>query len=130
MVRHRDRRDRSLISLNDESPVPLISMASTIYNKIQTIVNCHISQRYGDNSLYLTKILSALKFLLNGTYDKYQFQIQTCSYIKDELFQESLARVNEKESRRKTAGVFYTDTDVTDYMVLNSFCHNREERER
>ena len=31
MVRHRDRRDRSLISLNDESPVPLIS--TKLYNK-------------------------------------------------------------------------------------------------
>ena len=99
-------------------------MASTIYQNIQKIVLDHISQRYGENITYTNKILSALKNLLKGTYEKYDFSIVSDTELKDNLFQDSLAKVNEKESRRKSAGVFYTDSDVTDFMVLNSYIHH------
>lgn len=98
-------------------------MASTIFKNIQEIVVSHISHRYGGNNTYSLKILSALKFLLKGTYDKYNFQVLD-TQLNSVVFQEALARVNEKESRRKSAGVFYTDSDVTDFMVLNSFYHH------
>ena len=98
-------------------------MAGTIFKNIQEIVVSHISHRYGGNNSYCVEIHSALKFLLKGTYENYDFEQLSNTNFKDELFQDSLARVNEKESRRKSAGVFYTDSDVTDYMVLNSFNH-------
>jgi type I restriction-modification system DNA methylase subunit len=98
-------------------------MASTIFKNIQEIVISHISHRYGGNHTYSIEILSALKYLLKGTYEKYRFQTLD-TQLKDVLFQETLAKVNEKESRRKSAGVFYTDSDVTDFMVLNSFYHH------
>lgn len=98
-------------------------MASTIFKNIQEIVVSHISHRYGGNNTYSLKILSALKFLLKGTYERYNFQVLD-TQLKSVVFQETLARVNEKESRRKSAGVFYTDSDVTDFMVLNSFYHH------
>ena len=101
-------------------------MASTIFNKIQTIVNGHISQRYGANKAYSLQLLSALKVLLKENYKKYNF-LESVQNSKDirlaSDFQESLAKVNEKETRRKSAGVFYTDSDVTDFMALNSFYH-------
>ena len=99
-------------------------MASTIYQNIQRIVLNHISHRYGDNNAYTKEILSALKKLLKGTYEKYDFSMVSDVEFKDNLFQDSLAKVNEKESRRKSAGVFYTDSDVTDFMVLNSYLHH------
>lgn len=104
----------------------LYGMASTIFNKIQTIVNSHISKRYGDSKAYSLQLRSALKVLLKENYKKYDFS-ESEQNSKDILpqsdFQESLAKVNEKETRRKSAGVFYTDSDVTDFMVLNSFYH-------
>lgn len=98
-------------------------MASTIFKNIQEIVVTHISHRYGGSNTYSIEICSALKYLLKGTYEKYCFLLLD-TQLKDDNFQETLARVNEKESRRKSAGVFYTDSDVTDFMVLNSFYHH------
>lgn len=98
-------------------------MASTIFKNIQEIVVSYISHRYGGNSTYSIRIFSALKYLLEGTYKKYNFQVLD-TQLKNVDLQETLARVNEKESRRKSAGVFYTDSDVTDFMVLNSFFHH------
>ena len=98
-------------------------MASTIFDNIKEIVVSHISHRYGGNNSYSIKIFSALKLLLKGTYEKYNFQVSD-TQLKNVVLQDALARVNEKESRRKSAGVFYTDSDVTDFMVLNSFYHH------
>jgi len=102
-------------------------MTKDIYSKIQTIVLNHIIRQYGANPSYAVEIHSSLKFLLQNTYELYDFP-QTLEPIKysihnGENLLDSLSKINEKESRRKNEGVYYTDNDVTDYMVLNSFYH-------
>ncbi|MBO7470043.1 MAG: N-6 DNA methylase [Bacteroidales bacterium] len=37
------------------------------------------------------------------------------------LFQESLAKINEKELRRRDEGVYYTPKDATEYVVANTY---------
>ena len=102
-------------------------MIKDIYSKIQTIVLNHIIKQYGANPSYAVDICKSLKHLLHTTYGQYEFpktleSVNFGSCNRNNL-QESLSKINEKESRRKNEGVYYTDNDVTDYMVLNSFYH-------
>ena len=101
-------------------------MEQTTYNKIQSKVLNHIFHKYGENEEYALKILHALKLLLKSSYKKYGFPSTLTEFSSSNLdvcFQTDLSRVNEKESRKRNAGVYYTDHDVTDFMVSNAFSH-------
>ncbi len=102
-------------------------MTNVIYTEIQSIILNHIIQHYDGNSTYAGQILTALKVLLNDTFSNYDFPsslktVETKTVVNQDL-QIRLSKINEKESRRKKDGVFYTDNDVTDFMVLNSLSH-------
>lgn len=102
-------------------------MASIVHSTIRDEVVNHILFKYGGKTHYVSAILSALKKLLENTYEKYGFPKEinkTDGALRlVDNFQLSLSKINEKESRRKTSGVYYTDHDVTDFMVLNAFNH-------
>ena len=97
----------------------------TLKRNISKVVVRHINNFYGNNLEYANKILAAVKYLLQSNIKGYEFP----DYIQlDDLFPEKkeddiqnlLAKVNEKESRRKKEGVYYTDTDVTDFLTANT----------
>ena len=102
-------------------------MASTVHSIIRDEVVTHILFKYGGKPNYVSAILSALKELLKDTYNKYDFpkviRKDSIHLQVADNFQFNLSKVNEKESRRKSSGVYYTDHDVTDFMVLNAFNH-------
>lgn len=94
-----------------------------IYSRIGNKVLNHILLKYGSNPSYMNSILSALKKLLGDNYTKYNFFIKTKDMLQEENddLQIYLSKVNEKNNNRKSSGVYYTDHDVTDFMVYNSF---------
>lgn len=94
-----------------------------IYSKIGNRVLNHIFLKYGSNSSYMNSILSALKKLLGDNYKKYNFSIKMKDIFQEENddLQIYLSKVNEKNNNRKSSGVYYTDHDVTNFMVYNSF---------
>lgn len=102
-------------------------MARTVHTIIRDEVVNHILFKYGGKAHYVSTILSSLNKLLKDTYEKYDFpkeiNITGGSLKLVDNFQLNLSRINEKESRRKSSGVYYTDHDVTDFMVLNAFNH-------
>lgn len=102
-------------------------MVSTVHSTIRNEVVNHILFKYRGKARYVSAILPALNKLLEDTYEKYDFPkeiniIDGSPKLVDN-FQLNLSKINEKESRRKTSGVYYTDHDVTDFMVLNAFNH-------
>lgn len=96
-------------------------------NISQAIVS-HILNRYGDNPTYANSILDATKKLLNTNLEEYKLpsdmlQSPVSHKSKDDDFQSSLSKINEKEARRKKEGVYYTDRDVTDFLAINTLLH-------
>ena len=88
----------------------------------------HILNRYGDRIAYANAILEAVRELLHNHCDDYNLpQVLTNFELfpepKDDDFQESLSKINEKEARRKKEGVYYTDRDVTDFLAVNTLLH-------
>lgn len=102
-------------------------MASIVHSTIRDEVVNHILLKYSGKTHYVSAILSVLKKLLEDTYEKYDFPKEIhkddASLTHADNFQLNLSKINEKESRRKRSGVYYTDHDVTDFMVLNAFNH-------
>lgn len=88
----------------------------------------HILNRYGNRIAYANAILEAVRELLHNHCDDYNLpQVLTNNTLfpepKDDDFQESLSKINEKEARRKKEGVYYTDRDVTDFLAVNTLLH-------
>lgn len=100
----------------------------SLRESISQAIILHILNRYGYNVVYANSILTAIKRLLPFNLQEYKFPekilAQECSpvIIKDD-FQEILSKINEKESRRKKEGVYYTDRDVTDFLASNTLLH-------
>lgn len=93
----------------------------------QVVVN-HILNRYGNRITYANNILESVRGLLHNHLDDYKFPLTLTNYIlsietKEDDFQESLSKINEKETRRKKEGVYYTNRDVTDFLAVNTLLH-------
>lgn len=91
------------------------------------VVN-HIYNRYGNNITYANSILEAVKILLSRHLDAYKLPLELTNQTlfpepKEDDFQDSLSKINEKEARRKKDGVYYTDRDVTDFLAVNTLLH-------
>lgn len=74
----------------------------------------------------VSNIFEALHTLLNGEFVKYNFFDKELSDIfvaelSSDSFQKILSKINEKQSRQKVKGVYYTPKDVTQYLVSNVF---------
>ena len=79
--------------------------------RISKIINNHIYYYY-NNDGSVNKIISAIKILLSDSFDDYSINGRITSI--DEKYEinniiDSLAKINEKENRRKKEGVYYTD---------------------
>ena len=94
--------------------------------RISQIINNHIYYHYYNNDGSVTKIITALKILLSDSFDNYSIieSISSTEEIYDAKHNiDSLAKINEKENRRKKEGVYYTDTDVTNCIAANAIIH-------
>ncbi len=62
-------------------------------------------------------ILAALNIILKQSisFDGSLEKLELCD------FQQKMSKINEKETRRKNDGVYYTPKDVTEYIILNSY---------
>ena len=121
-----ERNDISLAHLSVIFAARNHYICSMLYQMIVNITVNHIQNRYGDNISYANKILTAMRFMLDGS--KYVFPAELYSENlfpekKDDGFQDLLAKVNEKEARRKKEGVYYTDRDATDFLAANTLLH-------
>lgn len=69
---------------------------------------------------------NGLHILLNGNYKKYNLEKNIAidksekMNLTDDDFQKTLSRLNEKSSKRKQKGVYYTPSDVAKYIISNS----------
>lgn len=92
-------------------------MASVMIEEALNVAYTYLSQRYAKKEL--VKICDALNKIA-GVED-YQYKksniLTVCSY---ENVQSILSDMNEKESIRKTKGVYYTPSDVVKFMLYNS----------
>lgn len=102
---------------------------------ISQVIVGHVLNRYGDDLDYANNILLAVKKLLFANVQYYNLPqiIDTVGHPRvspaDNL-QESLSKINEKESRQKKDGVYYTDSDVTDFLAANTLLHYVSSAER
>lgn len=88
----------------------------------------HVLNRYGNSLAYANIILGAVRELLRNNLEDYKLPHTISSHtpiskFKDDDFQKTLAKINEKETRRKKDGVYYTDRDVTDFLAVNTLLH-------
>lgn len=98
-------------------------------NKIQEelikLILIHVQSHSNEEKAFDNAILS-IKKLLNGHYEKYNFDIEAVAnlYIKtisNNEFQLILSKLNEKNMKRKEFGVYYTPSDVTNFITYNTF---------
>ena len=92
-------------------------MASAMIKDALNIVYTYLSQKFAKKDL--TKLCGALNKITEVTGHDYKKvnELITCSY---EDVQDILSSINEKESIRKTKGVYYTPFDVVEFMLCNS----------
>lgn len=88
----------------------------------------HVLNRYGNRIEYANIILEAVRELFLNHRDEYNLPQVLTNHTrfpdpKEDDFQESLSKINEKEARRKKEGVYYTDRDVTDFLAVNTLLH-------
>lgn len=100
----------------------------TLPENISSKVLKHIANKYSERIGYASSILSAVNIILKSSAEKYNLPRKIKNTLpydvsNDDDFQNELSKINEKEDRRKKEGVFYTDRDVTDFIVSNAFLH-------
>lgn len=93
----------------------------------QTIVSNMIAETLNEtytylNSIYETNEMEILKQKLCSLagFSPFSFSLTAGKYYSYEQIQETLAALNEKESIRKSKGVYYTPPDVVRFIVNNS----------
>ena len=87
----------------------------TLIDKIVRLVYQHICCYPAQEC---QNILDGFYCILNKSLDYTFDQIDAIS-LSD--FQFALSKINEKETRRKNQGVYYTPKDVTEYIVANTY---------
>lgn len=102
---------------------------------ISQVIVGHVLNRYGSDVDYANNILMAVKQLLSANIQYYNLPqtIDTVGYSKEcpeDNLQEALSKINEKESRQRKDGVYYTDSDVTDFLAANTLLHYVSSAER
>ena len=102
---------------------------------ISQVIVGHVLNRYGDDLDYANNILLAVKKLLFANVQYYNLPqiidtVRHPTVSPADNLQESLSKINEKESRQKKDGVYYTDSDVTDFLAANTLLHYVSSAER
>lgn len=92
---------------------------SSIKNRINKLLFEKIETDFHNDN----KLVDALHLLLNGNFVKYDFENVNISLsnLKSDDFQTKMFKLNEKSSKRKKNGVYYTPNDVSEYIIANSF---------
>lgn len=93
---------------------------------ITTLVARHVLSDEVKCSDRVNDIFEALHTLLNGEFVRYNFSDKELSdnfitELSSDGFQSLLSKTNEKQSRRKANGVYYTPKDVAQYLTSNVF---------
>lgn len=94
---------------------------SSVKNKINSLLSNKIEKEFNNDKNFI----DALHILLNGNFIKYSFdndELSTSDPSSDD-FQNILFKLNEKSSKQKKNGVYYTPNDVSDYIIANSFAN-------
>lgn len=111
-----------------KSSTTLHVVESKVVSDITKIVNSHVKHLTSDDCKKnkIDEIYKALRLMLNGHYEKYIFNEETFDKMIDKTlseteFQKILAGLNEKQSIRKTNGVYYTPKDVVAFIISNCF---------
>ena len=90
-------------------------MISKMITRAITFVNNYIDQNY-------TKMeCNKIEHELQNIVGEYKVSPATSDLTTYEQVQSFLATLNEKESIRKSKGVYYTPTDVVRFILFNSF---------
>lgn len=111
-------------------------LGSSVISDIPKIVNRHVKFLASEHTdkRKTDEIYKALRLMLNGRYERYVFNEETFDKMLDETltemeFQKILSELNEKQAVRKSNGVYYTPTDVVDFMVCNCFSKILDKKE-
>ena len=95
-----------------EAPLFSISTQEKISKLITKYLNS-FSKQEQNYILVGLKVFADLDYVLDSNE----------GVISLDLFQKSLSKINEKEQRLKNTGVYFTPSDVTQYIVANTFLH-------
>lgn len=87
-----------------------LTLKQTVVNLIARHMACYSKQ---ECSYILIGLNAIINFDLIVDYTKPPIDIKE--------FQNYLSRINEKEQRRRDEGVYYTPTDITEYIVANTY---------
>lgn len=92
-------------------------MAGNIVEDVLNVAYTYLTHRYAHRDL--EHLCSDLKTLADSRTHifKYSDLVSTCSY---ENIQSLMSNLNEKESIRKSKGVYYTPSDVVKFILYNS----------
>lgn len=92
----------------------ILNVSKTLETQLSRMI-----RSIANNEIQCTELISAVSVLLGGNISaNIESESETIS-MSD--FQRILASLNEKESRSKSNGVFYSPKDVTDYITYNAF---------
>lgn len=91
-------------------------MVSKILTKSISIVNGYLSQNYTDKEI--KKINNEIQSISDMNNDCVNDESLLLTYVQ---VQDILSTLNEKESIRKSKGVYYTPNDVVRFILFNSF---------
>lgn len=92
---------------------------SSVKNKINKLLSEKIEKDFCNDNDFI----DALHLLLNGNFIKYDFTNKeiSLSNLKNDDFQTTMFKLNEKSDKQKKNGVYYTPNDVSEYIIANSF---------
>lgn len=90
---------------------------SKIEEKVSILVTNLINSVNKNNE----EIKNALNTLLGNNFYKYHFDNNNNFNIDINDFQNQMAHVNEKSSKQKDNGVYYTPADVTRFIIINTY---------
>lgn len=108
--------------------VSKINKKMSLKESISNIVIDYIQQKYGNNLNYANQILLGVKRILTDKDYNFPKKLSFGKVSKNIIIQNALSKLNEKESRRKKEGVYYTDSDVTNFICVNVMLHYIESR--
>lgn len=100
----------------------------SLKESISNIVIDYIQQKFGNNLNYANQILLGVKRILTDKDYNFPKKLSFGKVSKNIIIQNALSKLNEKESRRKKEGVYYTDSDVTNFICVNVMLHYIESR--
>ena len=95
-------------------------MNQTVSDHIKPLILSMVSSLTNDETKIET-YYSAVNLIADLSITADEVEESQIKLITQEEFQSELSSVNEKETRRKSDGVYYTPKDVTEFITCNAF---------